>query len=188
MIRATEIFQDLESVRSVVAGVDDLLRERGQLSVTSRPGAAEPLLDALGWLSEDASEADFSVINEEFRGTAIEQLISKLPFRQGRVRLMYLKPKSCLSIHADSTRRYHYAVTTSPDCYLVEIHGNKGVFHHVPADGRLYEMDARLTHTAINAGREGRVHIVICNADESAALEASAVGRIQGLAPAGGPA
>lgn len=185
MIRATDIQQDLDSVRACVAEVEDLLRSRGQLSVTSRPGAEEPLLDALGWLPEDAREADYRVINDEFKGGAIEELIGKLPFRHGRIRLMYLKPKSSLSIHADSTRRYHYAVTTTPDCYLVEIHGNKGVFHHVPADGRLYEMDARLTHTAINAGREGRIHIVICNADEHAALDADAVGRIQGVAAAG---
>lgn len=188
MIRPTEILQNLESVRSVVAGVDALLKERGQLSVTSRSEAEEPLLDALGWLPEDAREADYSVVNTEFKGGPIEELLNKLPFRHGRVRLMRLAPKSCLSIHKDSTRRYHYAVTTTPDCYLVEMKDGTGIFHHVPADGRLYEMDARLTHTAINAGREGRVHIVICNADETAALDAEAVGRISGLASAGGAA
>ncbi len=188
MIQATEILQDLDPVRSAVAGVDALLKEHGQLSVTSRPGAAEPLLDALGWLPEDAREADYSVVNEEFRGGAIEELLRKLPFRHGRVRLMRLAPKSCLSIHKDSTRRYHYAVRTSPDCYLVEMNATSGIFHHIPADGRLYEMDARRTHTAINAGREGRVHIVICNADETDALQADAVGRVRGLAPAEGSA
>lgn len=185
MIRPTEIQQNLEAVRSVVSEVGALLKERGQLSVTSRPDAEEPLLDALGWLPEDAQESDYSVINEEFKGGPIEELLSKLPFRHGRVRLMRLAPKSCLSIHKDSTRRYHYAVTTTPDCYLVEMRDGTGTFHHIPADGRLYEMDARLTHTAVNAGREGRVHIVICNADESAALDAKAVGRVSGLATAG---
>ena len=188
MIRATDIVQDIASVRASVAAVHELLTERGQLSVTSRPDAPEPLLDAIGWLPEDASEADYSVVNEEFKGGAIEQLLAKLPFRHGRVRLMRLAPKTCLSIHADSTRRYHYAVTTSPDCYLVEINGSSGVFHHIPADGRLYEMDARLQHTALNTGRQGRVHIVICNADETQALDAGAVGRVSGLATAGGAA
>lgn len=186
MIRATDIIQDVESVRRDVADVLDRLKEQGQLSVTSRPGASEPLLDAIGWLPEDASEADYSVVNEEFRGGAIEELLNKLPFRHGRVRLMRLAPKTCLSIHADSTRRYHYAVNTSPDCYLVEMNGPEGTFHHIPADGRLYEMDARLIHTAVNTGREGRVHIVICNADETQALDAGAVGRIHGLKTAGG--
>lgn len=181
MIRPTEIQADLASVQADAAKVRALLDERGQLSVTARPGASEPLLDALGWLPEDAKEADYSRINNEFRGGAIEALLNRLPFRHGRVRLMRLAPKSCLSIHADSTRRYHYAVITSPDCYLVELNGTEGKFHHIPADGRLYEMDARLTHTAINAGREARIHIVICNADESHALDARSVGRIQSL-------
>lgn len=184
MIRPTEIVQDLESVRAVVDQVQDLLTTHGQLSVTSRPGAADPLTDALGWLPQDADEADYSVVNAEFRGSAIEQLLQKLTFRHGRVRLMRLAPKSCLSIHADSTRRYHYAVTTSPDCYLVELNNTIGTFHHVPADGRLYEMDARLTHTAINAGRTPRVHLVICNADETERLDPRSVGRVHGLEPA----
>lgn len=123
MIRPTEIEQDLASVLAAIDPVRDLLRERGQLSVTSRPGAKEPLIDALGWLPEDAQEADYSAINEEFRGGAVEQLIQKLDFQYGRIRLMRLAPKSCLSVHADSTRRYHYAILTTPDCYLVEIHG-----------------------------------------------------------------
>ena len=184
MIRATDIEHDLAAVRAAIEAVEGPLKEHGQLSVTSRPGAEKPLLDALGWLPEDAREADYSVINEEFRGTAIEALLEKLPFRHGRVRLMRLAPKSCLSIHADSTRRYHYAVTTSPECFLVEVDGTQGRFHHVPADGRLYEMDARLTHTAINASRNPRVHLVICNADEDDALDPALVGRVRGLAPA----
>ena len=183
MIRPTEITQDLASVRAAVDQVEDLLETHGQLSVTSRPGAADPLMDALGWLPEEAKEADYSVVNAEFRGGAIEQLLNKLPFRHGRVRLMRLAPKSCLSIHADSTRRYHYAVVTSPDCFLVEISNTTGTFHHVPADGRLYEMDARLTHTAINAGRSARVHLVICKADEAERLDRAFVGRVHGLVP-----
>lgn len=182
MIRPTDIEQDLAGVRADVAAVRSLLDKHGQLSITSRPGATEPLFDALGWLPEGAREADYTQLNEDFRGGAIEALLNALPFRPGRVRLMRLAPKSCLSIHADSTRRYHYAVITSPDCYLVELDASRGIFHHVPADGRLYEMDARLTHTAINAGREARIHIVICNADETQALDAARVGRIQGVA------
>lgn len=188
MIRATDIRQDLSSIRDAVEPVRGLLKERGQLSVTSRPGADEPLLDALGWLPEDASEADYSVLNDAFRGSAVETLLGQLPFRHGRVRLMRLAPKSCLSIHADSTRRYHYAIVTSPDCYLIEMDGTQGIFHHIPADGRLYEMDARLTHTAINAGRSERIHLVICNADEHQALAHEDVGRVHGLRPAPAPA
>lgn len=185
MIRPTEILHDLGSVLAAIEPLRDILRQRGQLSVTSRPGAKEPLMDALGWLPEGAREADFSIINDAFRGNAVEELLDKLAFRPGRVRLMRLAPKSCLSIHADSTRRFHYAVVTSPDCYLVEMQDNRGVFHHVPADGRLYEMDARMTHTALNAGRSERIHLVICNADEDQALDSASVGRVRVGQPSG---
>src|SRR5690554_4814877 len=68
MIRATDIRHDLSGVRAAVERVRPLLDARGQLSITSRPGAREPLTDALGWLAGDARESDYSVINKEFRG------------------------------------------------------------------------------------------------------------------------
>ena len=43
--------------------------------------------------------------------------------------------------------------------------GDTGTLCHIPADGHLYEMDARKTHTAINASRKERVHLVICALD-----------------------
>ena len=79
-------------------------------------------------------ERDFTVINPEFRGTVIEALLERLPFAFGRTRIMRMPKKSCLSIHWDTSLRY------------------------------LYEMDARLTHTAINASRHARIQLVICDA------------------------
>ena len=182
MMRRTNITQDLSRMRAAVAEVEPLLMEQGQLMVTSRPGTANPLSDDLGWLPEGVQETDFTELNEPFRGGPIEELLSRLPFAFGRVRLMCLKPKSCLSIHADRGRRYHYALVTSPDCYLVEMDGNVGVFHHVPDDGYLYEMDAFLTHTALNAGRSARIHLVISSAEAVERPETAAeVGRVHGL-------
>lgn len=164
MIRRTDVYEDLAAVRTAVAEVTPLFDDDNVIMVTSRPGAAQPLKDCAGWLPEDVRERDFRVINPEFRGTAIEALLGKLPFEFGRTRIMRMPKKSCLSIHWDTTLRYHYAVVTNPACYLIEVDGDIGRFHHVPADGYLYEMDARLTHTAINASREARIHIVICDA------------------------
>ncbi len=167
MIRPTEITHDLTAMREVLKRVRPLFNGREQISVTSRPGAPEPLFDAVGWLPEGASEADYCVLNEEFRGTAIEALLDKLPFRFGRTRLMRMAPKSCLSIHADPTARYHYAIVTNPGCYLVEMDERGGIFYHIPADGRLYHMEAWRTHTAVNTSTEERFHLVICAVDES---------------------
>ncbi len=171
MLRRTEVYQDLESVRRAVAEVAPLFDDDNVISVTSRPGAERPLKDCAGWLPEGVRERDFRVINPEFRGTAIEELLGKLPFDFGRTRLMRMAKKSSLSIHWDSSVRYHYAVTTNPACYLVFMDGDIGHFRHVPADGYLYCMDARLTHTAINASREARTHLVICDAANDTAGE-----------------
>jgi len=164
MVRRTDVYQDLASVRAAVADFIPLFDDDNVISVTSRPGARRPLKDHVGWLPEDVRERDFHVINPEFRGTAIEELLGGLPFEFGRTRLMRMAKKSCLSIHWDTSLRYHYAIVTNPACYLVFMDGEVGHFRHIPADGYLYRMDARLTHTAINASRDARIHLVICDA------------------------
>lgn len=171
MIRRTEVFHDLAAVRAAVEAVSPLFDDDNVISVTARPGADRPLKDGAGWLPEGVRERDFRVVNPEFRGTAIEALLAKLPFEYGRTRIMRLPKKSCLSIHWDTSLRYHYAVVTNPACYLVFLDGDVGHFRHIPADGWLYETDTRLTHTAINASREARVHLVICNAEDSGLTE-----------------
>jgi hypothetical protein len=91
---------------------------------------------------------------------------------------MRLPAKSCLSIHADPSRRYHYAIVTNPDAYIVAVKDNTGTFHHIPADGYLYQMDAHKTHTAINAGRTDRFHLVLCNAEPEDLSGADPIGRV----------
>jgi hypothetical protein len=177
MIRPTEIEQDLSAMRDVLERVYPLFTEHNQIGVTARPGVEDPLYDAVGWLPDDAVEGDYSVVNAEFRDSAVEELLRALPFRFGRSRLMRMRPKACLSIHADPSRRYHYAITTNPSCYILDIAKGAGRFHHIPADGRLYQMDAHRMHTAMNAGREERVHLVICSADEEPLDDAVPVGR-----------
>lgn len=178
MIRQMDIQQDLTAIAAVLERVYPLFAEHNQIGVTARPGSKNPLYDAVGWLPEDAAEADYSDITEPFRGTAVEDLLRKLPFRYGRTRVMRMRPKSCLSIHADPTRRYHYAITTNPGCFIVGVTEGAGTFHHIPADGHLYQMDAHRTHTAMNSGNKDRVHIVICPADPTRPEDAMPIGRV----------
>jgi hypothetical protein len=165
MIRKTDIQIDLDAARDVLKRVYPLIDHRDELSVTCRPSAEQPLYDT-GWLPEGVKEGDYSVINPEFQGTVIEDLLLSLPFQYGRTRFIRMPGKKCLSIHADPTVRYHCAITTHPDCYIVFKDGDTGTFFHIPADGYLYEMDATRTHTAINARKEERIHLVICSADQ----------------------
>ena len=177
MIRVTETTADLGEMLKTLESVMPLFGEANQIGVTARPGAPEPLRDAIGWIPEGALEADYSEITEPFSGTALERLLRNLPFGYGRSRLMRMPPKSCLSIHADPTPRYHYALITNPNCYIVAVSGKNGAFHHIPADGHLYQMDAHRTHTAMNTGKNDRFHLVICPDDTTRPDDAECVGR-----------
>ena len=177
MIRAMDVEEDLTSMQEVLELITPLFSENSQISVTCRPGANDPLTDAIGWLPEGTLEADYREITEPFIGTVVERLLLNLPFMFGRTRLMRMQPKSCLSVHADPTRRYHYAITTNPGCYIVGVNDETGTFHHIPADGQLYEMDAHKMHTAMNSGNRDRIHLVICPADPTRPLDAEPIGR-----------
>lgn len=184
MIRATDIEGDLQGMLQTLESVAPLFAEHNQISVTARRGAAEPIYDAVGWIPDGVAEAEYSEITEPFLGTPFERFLKDLPFAYGRTRLMRMRPKSCLSVHADPTRRYHMALITNPGCYIVGVSGEKGSFHKVPADGRLYEMDAHRTHTAMNSGKHDRIHLVICPADPTRPEDAEPIGRQTSVEPA----
>ncbi len=75
---------------------------------------------------------------------------------------MNLAPKSCYSLHQDPTKRYHLVLKTNPQAFL--IFAEAGLFP-IPADGRLYQVDTRRPHTAMNGGEENRVHLVFAEAE-----------------------
>jgi hypothetical protein len=181
MIHATETKGNLDRMLETLETVMPLFTKHNQISVTARHGAVEPLYDAVGWIPDDVAEADYSEITAPFIGTAFERFLKDLPFAYGRTRLMRMRPKSCLSIHADPTRRYHMALITNPDCYIVGVSGGEGSFHQIPADGVLYEMDAHRTHTAMNSGNKDRFHLVICPADPTRPMDAEPIGRTESL-------
>jgi hypothetical protein len=166
MLTRTNIEADLPAVRSLVESLEPLF-VKNRLYVTSRPGAADPLHDGEGWLPEGETEANFTVLNAPFVGTAVEDLLKALPCRYGRIRLMRMSPKSCLSFHRDDTTRLHLAITTNPACYMIERQDDQGIFYHIPADGSLYHMDTRKIHSAMNCSGLPRIHLVVANMDVS---------------------
>ena len=84
MIRQMGVQLDLEALLAVVKKIYPLFAKRGQIGVTARPDSVDPLFDAVGWLPDDALEADYSEITEPFRGTVIEDILNTLPFAYGR--------------------------------------------------------------------------------------------------------
>ena len=76
----------------------------------------------------------------------------------GRARLMRMKPKTCLSYHRDdSSMRLHVPIITNDDCFFI----NNETVGRMEKVGMLYLYDVRSKHTAVNASREDRIHLVV---------------------------
>ncbi len=104
-------------------------------------------------------EKDFTKFNTNFNGTIFEEIYKTFPYEIGRMRLMKMGPKKCYWLHNDpGLIRYHFAVVTNPGAFILY---EKGNHYHIPADGYAYEMDANTNHTALNSGREDRIHLVL---------------------------
>ena len=78
----------------------------------------------------------------------------------GRARIMLMQPKSCLTYHIDydNVMRFHVPIVTSPNCFFI----NNEVIGRMDKAGELYEFDNTVMHTAVNASRRVRAHLVIC--------------------------
>lgn len=142
-------------------------RQSKQIGMTYRPGAANKLYDSVGtlWNAEEkrfiSAEKDYSIFVEELMGSYFYELYQTLPFKIGRMRLMGLDAKSCYTLHPDREYRYHIAITTNPQCFMLFYDKSINQAVHIPADGYVYKMDARIMHTALNASFKERVHLVM---------------------------
>jgi hypothetical protein len=76
----------------------------------------------------------------------------------GRVRYMVMKPKSCLTYHSDPEDicRLHIPIITSEGAMFI----NDRTVDVMDQCGSVYIFNSNVKHTAINASREDRVHLV----------------------------
>lgn len=102
-------------------------------------------------------EEDFSVLCKVFKNTKFEIVYNELKNRYniGRIRLMKSKPKTCLSWHVDTSIRIHYPVKTQEGCFMVI----DGEVKHLPQN-TWWQTNTVLPHTAFNASKEDRIHLV----------------------------
>lgn len=107
----------------------------------------------------ELNEEDFTETCDLFKGTYIEHVIEKLNSVYGvyRGRIMLMKHKTCLSMHTDETCRIHIPLITNPYCFMVIEDG----IYKLPA-GATYIAETTVTHTAVNSGRNDRIHLVFC--------------------------
>jgi|TARA_R110000744_G_scaffold330649_1_gene436127 hypothetical protein len=75
-----------------------------------------------------------------------------------RSRIMKMESKTCYTYHQDPTMRMHIPLVTNENCFIIV----DDILHRYPADGSNYLIDTTKMHTAVNASREERIHIVGC--------------------------
>ena len=102
-------------------------------------------------------EKDFDTLCTQFIETGFEQAYRALEkkFILGRVRIMNLAPKTCLTWHNDSSTRIHYPMKTQEGCYMVI----QDEIKHLPQN-TWWHTDTLVNHTVFNGSKENRFHLV----------------------------
>lgn len=108
-------------------------------------------------------ETEFTMICDYFSKSYVSDLVQHLKDRYGvfRGRFMLMGYKTCLSMHVDNTPRLHIPLITNPDCFMVV----DDIVCRLEAQ-KVYLVDTRLKHTAINASAKDRLHLVFCVGNE----------------------
>lgn len=128
---------------SLVYDWDRAVKVDGTLNVPLRPTPYE--------------ETDFTKLCSQFANTVWETVYRDLESRYhlGRVRLMRSMPKTCLSWHRDTSKRIHLPIRTQPGCMMVI----QDEVHHLE-QGQWYMTNTLPEHTAFNASKTDRIHLV----------------------------
>jgi hypothetical protein len=102
-------------------------------------------------------EKDFNIISSTFRDTIFEDLYNKLKQKHniGRLRIMKMEPRKCLSWHKDTSQRLHIVLDTTEGNFMVI----EDEIKHMPKN-TCWKTNTRRRHTAFNSGTDQRIHIV----------------------------
>ncbi|MEQ1723161.1 MAG: aspartyl/asparaginyl beta-hydroxylase domain-containing protein [Pseudobdellovibrio sp.] len=140
-----------------------------QLSLTSSDGNS--LFDGVGSLYNYekkefiAPTEKFNILNNVFVSTEVESLymfvknfaMQNYQVNIGRVRLMRLEPKTCLTYHLDLEEfRFHVPLISNEKCFFVV----NDLVYRMSDTSTLYKFKTNLLHTAVNASTEIRDHLV----------------------------
>lgn len=159
------------SHQRVVCDLNEILQKyplkNGQLSLTHRQHdstADEKLYSAVGSLYDfnegkfRSTETEFGIFNSEFIGTVFYEMFCDLG-QVGRFRIMEMKGPKCYTVHTDMNPRFHYVISTDPECFFVFPDNNEIV--KIPCDETIYRVDTTKKHTFVNGSRNTRIHLVI---------------------------
>lgn len=108
-------------------------------------------------LKKPRKEKHFTELCSQFVGTEFEIVYNALKsnYNIGRVRIMKMSPKYCMTWHTDSTPRIHFPIKTQPHCFMLI----EDEVKHLELE-KWYETETTKFHTALNASVEDRIHLV----------------------------
>ncbi len=125
-------------------------------------GAGSLYRDGKMWESEQSWTEYIHMFKQLYTcrrvGPLLEDIANDLGGRIGRLRYMVMEPKSCLTYHIDpeDVCRLHIPIITSEGAMFI----NDRTVDVMDQPGSVYIFNSTVKHTAVNASRERRVHLV----------------------------
>lgn len=166
-----DLFKVQESLETILQKTS--WSEKNQIGLTHRKGAENKWHDSTGSLYDRVNnielikESEFTEMNSEIPDyllSILQQLCDSQGIEIGRARFMRLLPNTGLSVHNDTTERYHLVIKTNKHAYIAHTM-YAGVMaaacFHMPADATFYKVDTTKQHFVYNGGSEERIHLVI---------------------------
>ena len=164
------IYENL--LNSIDKTVMDTLDATGQVCINTVPGHEDNFILGSGSLikkkdtkidsydmydTERFHERDFTVICSQFKNTIFEEIFEMLSSKYilGRLKIFKSQPLTCLSWHTDFIPRIHYPIKTQEGCFMVIEDEIKYL-----EQNKWYMTNTEKHHTAFNASRESRIHLV----------------------------
>lgn len=166
-----DLNQVKEDLNTILTKTDWGLEQ--QIGLTYRPGATDVWKDSTGSLYDRINnielikETEFTEFNQEtpnYLKTLLIDFSQQNNFEIGRARFMRLESKRGLTVHADTSVRYHLVICTNEYAYISHTFNSSNVAavcYHMPCDGNFYEVDTTRQHFVYNGGRNERIHLVI---------------------------
>jgi len=107
---------------------------------------------------EYVDESQYTLFNPAFENTYFKDVYDGLveKFELGRIRILKLEPRTCLSYHRDPEPRVHIPLITNPGALMIV----DQFAVNLPSDGRAYFTNTLKYHSVLNGGETERIHLV----------------------------
>lgn len=163
-LAADQLVKDWQTVSNICKDNQINLRKPAYVEdgVALMFGAGSLFKDGKMW----ESEANWTEYIDMFKhlytvriaGKLLEEIAAQYDGKVGRLRYMVMQPKTCLTYHTDpyDVMRLHIPIITSEGAMFI----NDGIVNVMSQVGSVYKFNSTVKHTAVNASRIARVHLV----------------------------